>query len=63
MKFREHLSQIVSQLAPEHRVPVADALRASDGTVIGFQQELEAQVWDHPDLPVEQILHRVMVDQ
>jgi hypothetical protein len=63
MKFREHLSQIVSQLEPEYRVPVADALRMSDGTPVSFEQELQAQTWEHPGLPVEQILQQVMVDQ
>lgn len=63
MKFREHLAQIVSQLEPEYRVPVADALRASNGSPSGFEQELQSQVWDFPDLPVQRILQQIMVDQ
>lgn len=63
MKFREHLAQIISQLEPEHRVPVADALRASDGTPASFQQELQCQTWDYPDLPVQDILFQIVVDQ
>jgi hypothetical protein len=63
MKFREHLAQIISALDPEHRVPVADALRASNGDPINFQQELQSQIWDHPELPVDHLLQQIMVDQ
>lgn len=62
MKFREHLAQIVSQLAPEHRVPVAESIRFSDGSPQSFAMELTAAGWDHPDLPVQEILDQMVVD-
>jgi hypothetical protein len=63
MKFREHLAQVISQLAPEHRMPVAEALRASDGTAQSFEQELQAATWEHPELPVQDIMQSMVVDQ
>lgn len=62
MQFRDHLAQIVSQLEPEHRLPVAEALRASGDDVMQFQQELQSQTWEHPDLPVDTIMNQIMVD-
>ncbi len=59
-QFNQQLSQVINSLAPEFRVPVADALRASDGTLLSFEQELQAQVWEHPDLPLEQIMQQVV---
>jgi hypothetical protein len=46
----------------EFRVPVSVAFKQSDGTFLSFQQELSAQVWDHPDLPVQEILDKLAYD-
>ena len=56
------INQMVNSLEPEFRVPVVNALRASDGTYLSFQEELAAQVWDNPTLPVQDILDRVAFD-
>jgi len=62
MQFREHLNQVINSLDREHRIPVSQALSQCDGTPASFEQELQAQVWEHPDLPLEQIMQQV-VDQ
>jgi hypothetical protein len=56
------INQMINTLEPEFRIPVVNALRSSAGTLISFQQELSAQVWDTPDLPVQDILDRVAFD-
>jgi hypothetical protein len=56
------INTIINALDPEHRIPVVNALRLSDGTLLSFQQELTAQVWETPDLPVQDILDRVAFD-
>jgi hypothetical protein len=62
MRFRDQLAQVINQIEPEHRTVVADSLRFSDGTPESFELELTSAVWDHPDLPVQDILHQLMVD-
>ena len=62
MKFREHLAQIISDLSPEHRSVVVDSMRFSDGTPQSFELELTAARWDHPDLPVQDIMNQMVVD-
>jgi len=62
MKFRDQLARIISGLAPEHRIPVADALRHSNGDLLEFEQELRAAAWDHPELPVDDIMQSMVVD-
>jgi hypothetical protein len=56
------INSIINSLEPEYRIPVLSALSASDGTVISFQQELAAQAWDNPDLPIQQIFDAVCWD-
>jgi predicted metal-dependent peptidase len=56
------INQMINSLEPEFRIPVVNALRSSDGSLLSFQQELSAQVWDTPDLPVQDILDRVAFD-
>lgn len=56
------INQMINSLEPEFRIPVVNALRTSDGTLLSFQQELAAQVWDTPELPVQDILDRVAFD-
>ena len=56
------INQTINSLEPEFRIPVVNALRTSDGTFLSFQQELAAQVWDTPELPVQEILDRVAFD-
>lgn len=53
------IGQMINSLDPEFRIPVITALRTSDGSVVSFQQELAAQVWDMPGLPVQEILDRL----
>lgn len=53
------ISQMINLLDPEFRIPVITALRSSDGSVVSFQQELAAQVWDMPELPVQEILDKL----
>lgn len=54
--------ELINSLDPEFRVPVSQALRACDGSLLSFQQELAAQTWDHPSLPVQEIVDRVAFD-
>lgn len=56
------VKNIVNQLDPEFRVPVVNALQNCDGTLLSFQQELAAQVWDMPGLPVQDIMDQVSYD-
>lgn len=56
------INRMINSLEPEFRIPVVNALRASDGTLLSFQQELSAQVWDTPELPVQDILDLVAFD-
>jgi hypothetical protein len=56
------VKMVVNNIEPEFRVPVVNALQASDGTLLSFQQELSAQVWDMPELPVQDIMDRVAFD-
>jgi hypothetical protein len=56
------INRMINSLEPEFRIPVVNALRASDGTLLSFQQELSAQTWDTPDLPVQDILDLVAFD-
>ena len=53
---------MLNSLDPEFRIPVVNALRASDGTLLSFHQELSAQVWDTPELPVQDIMDRIAFD-
>ncbi len=56
------INKMINSLEPEYRISVINALRLSDGTLLSFQQELAAQVWETPDLPVQDILDRVAFD-
>jgi len=56
------INRMINSLEPEFRIPVVNALRTSDGTFLSFQQELAAQVWDTPELPVQDILDKVAFD-
>lgn len=56
------INMMLNSLDPEFRIPVVNALRASDGTLLSFQQELSAQVWDTPELPVQDIMDRIAFD-
>ena len=51
--------RVINDLDPEFRIPVITAFNVSDGTIIGFRQELESALWDIPDLPVEEIMNLV----
>lgn len=53
---------VINDIESEFRIPVFNAMKASDGTVLSFQQELAAQSWDYPSLPVQEILDRVAFD-
>lgn len=56
------INMIINNLDPEFRIPVINAVRSSDGTLLSFQEELAAQVWDMPELPVQDILDKVAYD-
>lgn len=56
------ICKVINGLDLEFRVPVLNAVRASDGTMLSFQQELSAQAWDMPELPVQDILDLVAFD-
>ena len=56
------ICKVINGLDLEFRVPVLNAVRASDGTMLSFQQELSVQAWDMPELPVQDILDLVAFD-
>ena len=56
------VSAVINSIDPEHRKAVISALKASDGTVLSFQQELAAQIWDTPELPVQDLLDKIIFD-
>ena len=56
------INLIINKLEPEFRMPVVNALRASDGSFLSFQEELVSQTWEVPELPVQDILDRVAFD-
>jgi len=56
------INQMINSLEPEFRIPVVNALRTSDGTLLSFSEELTAQAWDTPDLPIQDILDKVAYD-
>jgi hypothetical protein len=56
------INQMINALEPEYRIPVVNALSASDGTVLSFQEELVSQTWDNPYLPVQEIMDKLMFD-
>lgn len=60
LEFR--VTQLLKSLPLEHRRPVADAALLSDGTVLGFQQELIAQTWEYPMLDVQDLIDQVAYD-
>lgn len=53
------VSNVVKTLPMEFRVPVINAANVCDGTMAGFTSEMQAQTWDFPELPVQQILEQV----
>jgi len=60
LKFRLH--ELMPTIEREFRIPVSVAFKQSDGTFLSFQQELSAQSWDYPDLPVQEILDKLAYD-
>jgi len=56
------IAAVINHVDPEHRMAVIAALMASDGTVLSFQEELSAQVWDNPTLPVQDLLDKIIFD-
>jgi hypothetical protein len=62
-KFAQQVRQVINSLDAEHRTVVADSLSFSDGTLASFELELTAARWEHPALPVEEIMQQVLVDQ
>lgn len=57
LKFQLH--EIMSSIDREFRIPVSVAFKQSDGTFDSFAQELSAQTWDHPAIPVQEILDKI----
>lgn len=56
------INTIINNMEPEYRMPVILALNNSDGTVLGFQQELASLSWDFPSLPIQEIFDKVCWD-
>lgn len=56
------VGRVINDIEPEFRIPVINAVKSSDGTFLSFQEELASQVWDMPNLPVQDILDRVAYD-
>lgn len=56
------INRMINSLEPEFRMPVVNALKSSDGTLLSFQEELVSQTWEVPELPVQDILDRVAFD-
>lgn len=53
---------VQDKIAREYRKPVIVAANLSDGTFLSFQQELAAQAWDYPNLPVQRICDMISYD-
>jgi hypothetical protein len=53
------VNQIIPVLEREYRVPVLTALQNSQGDIEKFEQELDAMVWDYPDLDLSYIFSRI----
>lgn len=56
------INNVINRIEPEHRIPVMNALRSSDGTYLSFHSELVSQTWDNPSLPVEDIIEEICWD-
>lgn len=56
------INRMINDLEPEFRMPVVNALRTCDGTLLSFQEELVSQTWEVPELPVQDILDLVAFD-
>lgn len=56
------VNRMINLIEPEFRIPVITALKASDGSVLSFQEELAAQTWETPNLPVQEIMDRIIFD-
>jgi len=56
------ISSVINTIDCEFRMPVINALKASDGTLLSFQEELTAQTWDNPELPVLEIMDKIAFD-
>jgi hypothetical protein len=54
------VSNVVKTLAVEFRVPVINAANVCDGTIESFTSEMQSQVWDCPELPVDDIVGRIV---
>lgn len=61
MSLTEIVNKVKNEVYREYRKPITVAFQYSDGTVLGFQQELAAQSWDYPTLPVQDIIDRIKV--
>lgn len=57
--FKQSIARVINEVPREFKAPVMQAFDNSDGTYLNFEQELTAQVWDHPELPIQDILDRL----
>jgi hypothetical protein len=53
------VNQIIPALEREYRIPVLTALQHSQGDIEKFEQELDAMLWDYPDLDLSYIFSRI----
>lgn len=60
--LNERILIVQDRIPREFRKAVVTAAVLSDGTVLSFEQELSSQVWDYPELPVQDIMDIVAYD-
>jgi len=54
--------ELVKELDREHRPAVIGAWESCDGTLLSFMEEMTAQTWDYPELPVQSIVDQIAYD-
>jgi len=60
--LNERILVVQDRIPREFRKAVSVAAGFSDGTVLSFEQELSSQVWDYPELPVQDIMDLIAYD-
>jgi hypothetical protein len=57
--LQSQIKAVVSSLDREFKSPVSVAFANCDGSFSDFSSELRSQLWENPDLPVDDILSRI----
>ena len=55
----KNIAEKINAIDSEFKLAVFEAWQNSDGTTKSFEEELNNQQWDYPDLPIEDILNMV----